>query len=190
MTEECSAAIAERSPEKKRDPGCPTILCSIGALVFERALCDLGASTSVMPKAVFEKLHLPKPEPTGMCLELADNSIRYPEGITEDVPMMIENHLVPIDFVILDMGEGAKAPLILGRPFLKTAGAQINVGKGEIMFDNNGVRSVYKFRPRVEVCNMINVKYVSPHRHVTKEEPKKKAKEKEVVAVVKIKEER
>ncbi|CAN6371823.1 unnamed protein product [Urochloa humidicola] len=54
MTQECSAAIAERSPEKKWDPGCPTIPCSIGALVFERALCDLGASVSVMPKTVFE----------------------------------------------------------------------------------------------------------------------------------------
>ncbi|CAN6371824.1 unnamed protein product [Urochloa humidicola] len=88
------------------------------------------------------------------------------------------------------MGEGAKAPLILGRPFLKTAGANIDVVKGEIVFDINGVRSAYKFRPRVEVCNMINVKYVPPHRCVTKEEPKKEAKEKEVVAAVKIKEER
>ncbi|CAO2141847.1 unnamed protein product [Urochloa humidicola] len=147
MTEECSTAIVERSPEKKRDPEFPTIPCSIGALVFERALCDLGASVSVMPKAVFEKLRLPKPEPTAMCLELADNSIRYPEGIAEDVPVMIENHLVPVDFVILDMGEGAKAPLILERPFLKTAGANINIGKGEIMFDINGVRSAYKFQP-------------------------------------------
>ncbi|CAO2148691.1 unnamed protein product [Urochloa humidicola] len=160
MTQECSAAIAERSPEKKRDPGCPTIPCSIGALVFERALCDLGASVSVMPKTVFEKLRLSEPEPTTMCLELADNSVRYPEGITKDVPVMIGNHLVPVDFVILDMGEGAKAPLILGRPFLKTAGASIDVGKGEIVFDING------------------------------EEPKKEAKEKEVVASVKIKEER
>ena len=56
LTEECSAAIANEAPEKKRDPGCPTIPCSIGSLMFERALCDLGASVSVMPKNVFEKL--------------------------------------------------------------------------------------------------------------------------------------
>ena len=63
LTEECSAAIANEAPEKKRDPGCPTISCSIGSLMFERALCDLGASVSVMPKNVFEKLHLLDPEP-------------------------------------------------------------------------------------------------------------------------------
>ena len=44
----------------------------------------------------------------------------------------IGEHLVPVYFVILDMGEGSKAPLILGRPFLKTARANIDVGKGEM----------------------------------------------------------
>ena len=78
---ECSAAITNEAPEKKRDPGCPIIPCSIGSLMFERALCDLGASVSVMPKNVFEKLSLPEPEPTAMCLGLADNSVRYPLGI-------------------------------------------------------------------------------------------------------------
>ena len=81
LTEECSAAIANEAPEKKRDPGCPTIPCSIGSLMIERALCDLGASVSVMPKNVFEKLCLPEPEPTAMCLGLADISVRYPLGI-------------------------------------------------------------------------------------------------------------
>ena len=123
----------------------------------------LGASVSVMPKNVFEKLRLPEPEPTAMCLELADNSVRYPLGIAEDVLVKIGEHSVPIDFVILDMGEGSKAPLILGRPFLKTARANIDVGKGEIKFDINGTTSEFKFRPRFEVCNMINVKYVPPH---------------------------
>ena len=159
--------------------------------MFERALCDLGASVSVMPKNVFEKLRLPEPEPTAMCLELADNSVRYPLGIAEDVPVKIGEHLVPNDFVILDMGEGSKAPLILGRPFLKTARANIDVGKGEIKFDINGTTSEFKFRPRLEVCNMVNVKYVLPHRHVTEEKPKKEEsnkkeakKEKEVVASI------
>ena len=56
------------------------------------------------------------------------------------------------------MGEGSKAPLTLGRPFLKTARANIDVGKGEIKFDINGTTSKFKFRPRLEVCNMIDVK--------------------------------
>jgi hypothetical protein len=108
-----------------------------------------------------------------MCLELGDNSIRYPLGIAEDVPVKVGHHFIPI-FVVLEMGEREKPPLILGRPFLKTVGATIDVGKGEIMFDINGERSSFKFRPRLEACNMIEVKNVPPQRLVVKEEPRKK----------------
>jgi hypothetical protein len=68
-------------------------------------------------------------------------------GIAEDVPMKVGRHFIPVDFVVLEMGEREKTPLILGRPFLKTVGATINVGKEEIMFDINGERSSFKFRP-------------------------------------------
>jgi hypothetical protein len=93
---------------------------------------------------------------------------------TEDVLMKVGHHFIPIDFVVLEMGEREKPPLILGRPFLKTVGATIDVGKGEINFDINGEKSSFKFRPRLEVCNMIEVKYVPPHHRVVKEEPRKK----------------
>jgi hypothetical protein len=126
-----------------------------------------------MPRDVFKKLRLPL-EPTGMCLELGDNSFRYPLGIAKDVPVKVGHHFIPVDFRVLKMGEREKPPLILGSPFLKTVGATIDVGKGEIMFDINGERSSFKFRPRLEVCNMIEVKYVPPHCHVVKEEPWKK----------------
>jgi hypothetical protein len=150
-----------------------------------------------MPRDVFEKLRLPL-EPMGMCLELGDNSTRYPLGIAEDVPVKVEHHFIPVDFVVLDMGEREKPPLILGRPLLKTVGAIIDVGKGEIKFDINGERSSFKFRPCLEVCNIIEVKYIPPHRCVVKEEPRKKEeskkkevkKIKEVVASVKIKEQK
>jgi hypothetical protein len=72
------------------------------------------------------------------------------------------------------MGEREKPPLILGRPFLKTVGATVDVAKGEIMFDISGERSSFKFRPRLEACNMIGVKNVPPHRRIVKEEPRKK----------------
>jgi hypothetical protein len=202
MSEQCSAAIAN-GLEKHKDPGCPTIPCSIGSFKFEKALCDLEASVSVMPRDVFENLRSPL-EPTGMCLELGDNSIRYPLGIAEDVPVKVGHHFIPVDFVVLEMGEREKPPIILGRPFLKTVGATIDVGSREIMFDINGERSSFKFRPRLEVCNMIEVKYVPPHCRVVKEEPRKKEelknkeepkkkdvkKIKEVVASVKTKEQK
>jgi hypothetical protein len=68
LTEECSAAILNRLPKKKKDPGCPTITCSIGNQVFNHALCDLGASVSVMPKAAFNKLSYTQMTPTTMML--------------------------------------------------------------------------------------------------------------------------
>ncbi|XP_012699980.1 uncharacterized protein LOC105913985 [Setaria italica] len=183
MTEECSAAIANQAPKKKRGPGCPTIPYSIGVLMFERALCDLGASVGIMLKTVFEKLRLLESEPSAMCLELADNTIRYPEGIAEIVPMKIGNHFVPIDFLILEMGEEAKSSLILGRPFLKTARANIDIGKGEIKFNINGTMSAFKFHPRFEVCNMISSKYIPPQHCVKQEEKNKKGEEKKLVQV-------
>jgi hypothetical protein len=172
MSKQFKAAIAN-GLEKQKDPGCPTIPCSIGSFKFEKALCDLGASVSVMLRDVFKKLRLPL-EPTGMCLELGDNSNCYPLGIAEDVPVKVGHHFIPVDFVVLEMGEREKPPLILGRPFLKTVGATIDVGKGEIKFDINGKRSSFKFRPSLEVCNMIEVKYILPHRRIVKEELRKK----------------
>jgi hypothetical protein len=109
-----------------------------------------------------------------MCLELGDNSIPYPLGIAEDVPVKVGHHFIPVDFAVLEMGEREKPPLILGWPFLKNVGPNIDVGKGEIKFDINGDMSFFKFQPRLEVCNMIEVKYISPHRRVVKEEPRKK----------------
>ena len=78
MTTECSVAIMD-TPLKKADPGCPSIPSSIGALNIGEALCDLEASVNVMSKSMFGKLRLSKPEPTSMCLELADHPVRYPE---------------------------------------------------------------------------------------------------------------
>jgi hypothetical protein len=119
-------------------------------------------------------------------------------GIAEDVPVKVGHYFIPIYFVVLEMGEREKPPLILGRPFLKTVGATIGVGKGEIKFDINGERSSFKFRPCLEVCSMIEVKYILPHCHVVKEEtrkkeePKKKEvkKMKEIVASIKKKEQK
>jgi hypothetical protein len=74
---------------KKNDPGCPTIDCSIESENFENALCDLGASVNVMPKKVFDKITYSTLTETSMCLQLADQSVHYPVGITENIPVKI-----------------------------------------------------------------------------------------------------
>jgi hypothetical protein len=119
-------------------------------------------------------------------------------GIAVDVLVKVGHHFIPVNFVVLEMGEREKPLVILGRPFLNTVEATIDVGKGEIKFDVNSERSSFKFRPCFEVCNMIKVKYILPHLRISKEEPwkkeepeKKEVKEiKEVVASVKIKEQK
>jgi hypothetical protein len=85
LTEECSAAILDPLLEKKKDLGCPTIACSIGAQHFKYALCDLEASVSVMPNIVYDKLNHHTLAPTTICFQLADQLIHYPTGIAENI---------------------------------------------------------------------------------------------------------
>jgi hypothetical protein len=152
LTKECSSAIL-----KKKDPGCPTISCSIGSEHFENALCDLGASVSVMPKVVFDKLNYTYLSPTTMCLQLADQSVRYPTGIAEDIPVRVRDFFVSVDFVVLDMDVDTMSPLILGRPFLSIANANIDVGAGEIRLNINGEEERFTFKPKVEQCSQVRV---------------------------------
>ncbi|XP_066374959.1 uncharacterized protein [Miscanthus floridulus] len=113
LTEECSTAILD-FPKKKKDPGCPIISRSIGIQYFKQALCDLGASISIMPKAIFDKLNLTQLTPTPMMLPLADSMVRYPVGIAKDIPVKIRDCYIPIDFMVLDMEITKESTLILG----------------------------------------------------------------------------
>jgi hypothetical protein len=122
-------------------------------------LCDFGASIGAMPRDV-KRLWLPKLEPTVMSLELGDNSIRYPMGITEDVPLKVEDHFIPIDF-LLKMWRKVKL-LLFGRLFLNTIRVIIDIGKKDIKIDING-ETAFKFQPCFEVRNITNAKYVPPH---------------------------
>jgi hypothetical protein len=138
LTEEYSAAVLNISPTKKKDLGCPTIDCSIRDQHFNNALFDFGASVSVMPRTVFDNLSYSMLEPTSMCIQLADQLIRYLMGITKNIMIKIRYFFVPADFMVLDMQSDSKVSLILGRPFLSTANAHIDVRAGEIRFNING----------------------------------------------------
>jgi hypothetical protein len=137
LTNECSAAIIKKFLEKKKDLGCPTIECTIIDQHFNHALCDLGASVSVMPASVYYKLNHTTLEPTSMCIHLADQSVRYPLGIAANIPVKIRDFFVLVDFVVLDMHPDSSMSLILRRPFLSTANAHIDVKKGSIKFTIN-----------------------------------------------------
>ncbi|XP_052204333.1 uncharacterized protein LOC127809523 [Diospyros lotus] len=132
LTEECSAVIQKKLPPKMRDPGSFSIPCTIGDIDFSKALCDLGASVSLMPLSMCRKLGLKEIQPTTISLQLADRSVKYPSGILENVLVKVKKFIIPVDFIILDMDEDMEIPIILGCPFLATAGAVIDVKNGRL----------------------------------------------------------
>ncbi|KAJ9554347.1 hypothetical protein OSB04_018392 [Centaurea solstitialis] len=132
LSEECSALITTMVPEKLGDPGSFLIPCSINGLSIHRALCDLGASVSLMPLAIANRVHLGDLKATNISLQLADRSIKYPVGVLEDLPLQVGSFIVPCDFVVLEMIEDVNTPIILGRPFLATVGAIIDVKHGKL----------------------------------------------------------
>ncbi|XP_022042432.1 uncharacterized protein LOC110945102 [Helianthus annuus] len=127
MNENCSALLQNRLPEKMGDPGSFTIPCLIGSMSVSHALADLGASINFMPYKVFAKLDLGEPSPARMSIRLADRSIKYPRGFVENMLVKIDKFVFPVDFVILDVDEDSKVPLILGRPFLNIASVTLCV---------------------------------------------------------------
>ncbi|KAJ9180836.1 hypothetical protein P3X46_009034 [Hevea brasiliensis] len=114
LTEECSAILQRKLPPKLKDPGSFSIPCHIGESCFVKALCDLGASVSLMPLSIYEKLNMGDLKPTHISLQLADRSIKYPEGILENVPLKVGKFYIPVDNDILDIEEESKIPIILG----------------------------------------------------------------------------
>ena len=90
------------------------LTCSIYDCYFEQAICELGASVNIMPKATFKNLSYPALSPSMMCVQLADSTIRYPEGIVHNVLVQVKDTFITVDFVVLDMEGDLGISLILG----------------------------------------------------------------------------
>ncbi|XP_073045832.1 uncharacterized protein [Primulina eburnea] len=147
LSEEFSAILLNKLPPKAKDPGSFSIPCTIGTSFFGKSLCDLGASINLMPYSCFEKLGIGEVRPTTISLQLADRSIKYPRGVVEDVLVKVDKFIFPVDFVVLDMEEDREIPLMLGRPFLATGKALIDVHKGKLVLrlnDESVVFNVFK----------------------------------------------
>nr|GEZ34042.1 reverse transcriptase domain-containing protein [Tanacetum cinerariifolium] len=125
-----------------------------------------GASVKLMPLFVWKKLGLPELISTRMTLELANREICTPAGIAKDVFVPVGKFTFPADFVIVDYESVPRVPLILGRPFLRTAHALIDVHGEEMILRDGGERltlnmrhdtSSYSNQPQKESINLINV---------------------------------
>ncbi|XP_073290505.1 uncharacterized protein [Primulina huaijiensis] len=112
------------------------------------ALCNSSARLNVMPNSLYEKHGLRKMNPTELILQLVDKSVKVPSGLVEDVEVQVDKLRLPADFVVLDMKNSQNVPIILGRPFLDTTGAIIDVKKGRFSMEVEGQRVVIKVSKR------------------------------------------
>ncbi|GKB85564.1 reverse transcriptase domain-containing protein, partial [Tanacetum coccineum] len=141
LNENCSAVILKKLPEKLGYPGKFLIPCGFSELKC-KALADLGASINLMPLSVWKKLGLPELISTRMTLKLANRAICTPAGIARDVFVHVGKFTFPADFVIIDYESDPRVPLILGRPFLRTARALIDVHGEEMMLRDESINMI------------------------------------------------
>ncbi|GJV05116.1 reverse transcriptase domain-containing protein [Tanacetum coccineum] len=169
LNENCSAVILKKFFETLGDPRKFLILCGFSELKC-KALADLGASINLMPLSVWKKLGLPELISTRMTLELANRTICTPAGIARDVFVPVGKFTFPADFVIVDYESDPRVPLILERPFLRTARALIDVQGEEMILRDGDERlilnirhdtSSYSNKPKKESINMIDIYNVS-----------------------------
>ncbi|GJW99354.1 reverse transcriptase domain-containing protein [Tanacetum coccineum] len=126
FSDESSAMIQNKVLQKLGDPGSFLIPCNFNKTFSCNALADLGASINLMPYSLYANLSLETLKPIKMSVRLVDKSFQYPVEIAENMLVEVGKFTFPTDFVILEMEEDSKVPLILGRPFLHTADASNN----------------------------------------------------------------
>ncbi|CAN6707265.1 unnamed protein product [Malus baccata var. baccata] len=141
VSENVSAVLQRKLPPKCKDPGSFTIPCVIGNAKFEQCMLDLGASINVMSYSIYASMNLGELKNDGVIIQLADRSNAYPKGVLEDVLVQVGNLIFPADFYVLDMEDSPHStplPILLGRPFMKTARTKINVFKGTLTMEFDG----------------------------------------------------
>jgi len=126
LNEECSVIKQNKLPPKLKDLGSIMIICNIDSF-FDKILYNLGVSINIMPYSIFAKLGLGEVKATIVSLQLAGISIRYPWSMVEDILVKVDKFIFLSNFLVFNMDEDGNIPIILGRPFLATGKALINV---------------------------------------------------------------
>ncbi|GKB37605.1 reverse transcriptase domain-containing protein [Tanacetum coccineum] len=135
-------------PPKELNPGNFTLPCTIRSLNFH-AMADLGASVNVIPKSIFEHLKLARLKKTDMLVEMVDMTKRSPIGIVENVLVKIDKFLFPSDCVVMNMLNTRNETMILGRPFLATIHAKIDVFNKEISLEIGGDKVTFDMDKKI-----------------------------------------
>nr|GEV80534.1 reverse transcriptase domain-containing protein [Tanacetum cinerariifolium] len=137
LNENCSVMLLKKLPEKLGDPDKFLIPCDFSRMDVCHALADVGASINLMPLSIWKNLSLPELTPTQLTLELADRFITRIKGVAKDVFVKVGKFHFPTDFVVVDFKADPRVPLILGRSFLRTGRALIDVYGEEITLQVN-----------------------------------------------------
>ncbi|XP_021683717.2 uncharacterized protein LOC110667228 [Hevea brasiliensis] len=132
LIEECNAILQNKLPPKLKDPRSFSIPCLISNMNIDKALYNKGASVSLMPLSTCQKLNVGELKWTTISLQLADRYVKYPIGILENIPIKIGKFFIPTDFIVLEKDKDVQIPIILGRPFLATGRAIIDVKNGQL----------------------------------------------------------
>ena len=132
LTKECSAILQNKLPPKLKGPRSFSVPYAVGDITINQALCDLGASVSLMPHSICKRLQVGGLKPTIISIELVDCFVKCPIRVLEDVPLQVGKFFIPYDFVVIEMEEDAQVRIILGRPFLATVGAMIDIKNGTL----------------------------------------------------------
>ncbi|XP_035550037.1 uncharacterized protein LOC108989976 [Juglans regia] len=158
LSEECSTILQKKLPQKLKDPGSFTLPCTIGNSFFDKVLCDLGTSINLMPLSVCRKLGLGELKQTTISLQLANQSIKYPHRIIEDVLVKVDKFIFPADFVVLDMEEDQEVPLILGYGMalidVQNGELTLRVNKEEVVFN---IYQAMRFLEDPSICFLVDV---------------------------------
>ncbi|XP_070046227.1 uncharacterized protein [Nicotiana tomentosiformis] len=148
LTDNYSAILQNKLPQKCGDPRSFTIPFSLGTTNFDKSLCDSDASINLMPLSIYRKLEkeIGKIRSTPIYLQLANQTTLIPERIVEYVLVQVDKFVFPVDFIVVKMEESKEVPLILGRSFLATGRAildiheiklMLRVGEETVTFDMN-----------------------------------------------------
>ncbi|XP_070015328.1 uncharacterized protein [Nicotiana sylvestris] len=162
MTHQVSAIVHSMAP-KLEDPDAFTIPCTIGSADIAKALCDLGASINLMPYSVFKTLGIGKPRSTSMRLQMADRTMKRSLDIIDDVLFRVDKFILPTDFVILDREVDYEVLIILGRPFLATWKALVDLEAGELTFRVGDKKFIFHMCKSMrqtnssEVCSFVDL---------------------------------
>ncbi|XP_050885362.1 uncharacterized protein LOC127090562 [Lathyrus oleraceus] len=116
-----------RIPIKQKDHGSVTVPCTIKDKTFKKVLIDSGASVSLMPLSIYQRISIGNVNDTRTNLKFRDHSIKNSYGIAEDVLVKIEEFSFLVDFVIIDIPEDEETPILLGRPFMRTSRCNFDI---------------------------------------------------------------